>query len=48
LCLVRVVTRLAITEAAVAAGDAILGHLDSVRSDIATWEKLARDTQLPG
>jgi NAD(P)-dependent dehydrogenase (short-subunit alcohol dehydrogenase family) len=28
--------------------DAILGHLDSVRSDIATWEKLARDTQLPG
>jgi hypothetical protein len=42
----------AITEAAVAAGDdavdAILGHLDSVRSDIAAWEKLARDTQLPG
>jgi NAD(P)-dependent dehydrogenase (short-subunit alcohol dehydrogenase family) len=40
----------AITEAAVVAGDvagAILGHLDSVRSDIATWEKLARDTQLP-
>jgi NAD(P)-dependent dehydrogenase (short-subunit alcohol dehydrogenase family) len=28
--------------------DAILGHLDSVRSDIATWEKLARDTQLTG
>jgi NAD(P)-dependent dehydrogenase (short-subunit alcohol dehydrogenase family) len=28
--------------------DAILGHLDSVRGDIRTWEKLARDTQLDG
>jgi NAD(P)-dependent dehydrogenase (short-subunit alcohol dehydrogenase family) len=26
--------------------DAILGHLDSTRADIDTWEKLARDTQL--
>jgi NAD(P)-dependent dehydrogenase (short-subunit alcohol dehydrogenase family) len=26
--------------------DAILGHLDSTRSDIRTWEKLARDTRL--
>jgi NAD(P)-dependent dehydrogenase (short-subunit alcohol dehydrogenase family) len=28
--------------------DAILGHLDSVRGDIRTWEKLARDTRLDG
>lgn len=28
--------------------DRILGHLDSIRSEIATWEKLARDTRLPG
>jgi NAD(P)-dependent dehydrogenase (short-subunit alcohol dehydrogenase family) len=28
--------------------DAILGHLDSVRGEIRTWEKLARDTQLDG
>jgi NAD(P)-dependent dehydrogenase (short-subunit alcohol dehydrogenase family) len=28
--------------------DPILGHLDSIRSEIATWEKLARDTRLPG
>jgi NAD(P)-dependent dehydrogenase (short-subunit alcohol dehydrogenase family) len=27
--------------------DAILGHLDSTRADIITWEKLARDTRLP-
>jgi NAD(P)-dependent dehydrogenase (short-subunit alcohol dehydrogenase family) len=27
--------------------DAILGHLDSTRADITTWEKLARNTQLP-
>ena len=26
--------------------DAILGHLDSVRAEITTWEKLARDTRL--
>jgi NAD(P)-dependent dehydrogenase (short-subunit alcohol dehydrogenase family) len=26
--------------------DAILGHLDSVRTEITTWEKLARDTRL--
>jgi NAD(P)-dependent dehydrogenase (short-subunit alcohol dehydrogenase family) len=26
--------------------DAILGHLDSVRGEIRTWEKLARDTRL--
>jgi NAD(P)-dependent dehydrogenase (short-subunit alcohol dehydrogenase family) len=26
--------------------DAILGHLDSVRADITTWEKVARDTAL--
>lgn len=25
---------------------AILGHLDSVRTDISTWEKVARDTVL--
>jgi hypothetical protein len=24
--------------------DAVLGHLDSVRAEIATWEKLARAT----
>jgi NAD(P)-dependent dehydrogenase (short-subunit alcohol dehydrogenase family) len=28
--------------------DAILSHLDSVRADIATWEKVARDTRLAG
>jgi NAD(P)-dependent dehydrogenase (short-subunit alcohol dehydrogenase family) len=28
--------------------DAIVGHLDSTRADISTWEKLARDTRLPG
>ncbi len=28
--------------------DAILSHLDSTRADVATWEKLARDTRLPG
>lgn len=28
--------------------DAILGHLDSTRADITTWEKVARDTQLSG
>jgi NAD(P)-dependent dehydrogenase (short-subunit alcohol dehydrogenase family) len=28
--------------------DAILNHLDSIRADIGTWEKLARDTRLPG
>jgi hypothetical protein len=27
--------------------DPILGHLDSIRSEIAAWEKLARDTRLP-
>jgi hypothetical protein len=26
--------------------DAIVGHLDSVRSEITAWEKLARDTRL--
>jgi hypothetical protein len=26
--------------------DAITGHLDSVRSELATWEKIARDTRL--
>jgi NAD(P)-dependent dehydrogenase (short-subunit alcohol dehydrogenase family) len=26
--------------------DAIVGHLDSVRGELATWEKLARDTRL--
>jgi hypothetical protein len=26
--------------------DAILGHLDSVRTEITTWEKLARNTRL--
>ena len=26
--------------------DAILGHLDSVRSEVTTWEKLTRDTRL--
>jgi NAD(P)-dependent dehydrogenase (short-subunit alcohol dehydrogenase family) len=26
--------------------DAILGHLDSVRTEIASWEKIARDTRL--
>ncbi|WP_432037134.1 oxidoreductase [Streptomyces cucumeris] len=26
--------------------DAILGHLDGVRAEIATWEKLARDTRM--
>jgi NAD(P)-dependent dehydrogenase (short-subunit alcohol dehydrogenase family) len=26
--------------------DAILGHLDAVRAEIASWEKLARDTRL--
>jgi NAD(P)-dependent dehydrogenase (short-subunit alcohol dehydrogenase family) len=26
--------------------DAIIGHLDSVRAEITTWEKLARDTRL--
>ncbi|HMG65740.1 MAG TPA: oxidoreductase [Streptosporangiaceae bacterium] len=26
--------------------DAITGHLDSVRAELTTWEKLARDTQL--
>ena len=28
--------------------DAILGHLDSVRTEITTWEKLARNTRLAG
>jgi len=28
--------------------DPILGHLDSIRAEIAAWEKLARDTRLPG
>jgi NAD(P)-dependent dehydrogenase (short-subunit alcohol dehydrogenase family) len=28
--------------------DAILGHLDSVHAEVATWEKLARDTRLAG
>jgi NAD(P)-dependent dehydrogenase (short-subunit alcohol dehydrogenase family) len=28
--------------------EAILGHLDSTRADIAAWEKVARDTRLPG
>ena len=28
--------------------DAILGHLDSARADITTWEKLARGTRLAG
>jgi NAD(P)-dependent dehydrogenase (short-subunit alcohol dehydrogenase family) len=28
--------------------DAILGHLDAVRAEIATWEKTARDTRLAG
>jgi NAD(P)-dependent dehydrogenase (short-subunit alcohol dehydrogenase family) len=28
--------------------DAILGHLDSTRADVTAWEKLARDTRLPG
>ncbi|HEX3489015.1 MAG TPA: oxidoreductase [Streptosporangiaceae bacterium] len=28
--------------------DAILGHLDGTRADITAWEKLARDTRLPG
>jgi NAD(P)-dependent dehydrogenase (short-subunit alcohol dehydrogenase family) len=28
--------------------DAVLGHLDSVRAEIGTWEKLARDTALAG
>jgi NAD(P)-dependent dehydrogenase (short-subunit alcohol dehydrogenase family) len=28
--------------------DAILGHLDRTRADIITWEKLERDTRLPG
>ncbi len=28
--------------------DAILGHLDSTRADIETWEKLCRDTRLAG
>jgi NAD(P)-dependent dehydrogenase (short-subunit alcohol dehydrogenase family) len=27
--------------------DALLGHLDSTRADITTWEKLARNTQFP-
>jgi hypothetical protein len=26
--------------------DAILGHLDSVRSEVTTWEKLARNIRL--
>jgi hypothetical protein len=26
--------------------DAILGHLDTVRAEVTTWEKLARDTRL--
>jgi hypothetical protein len=26
--------------------DAVLGHLDSVRAEISTWEKTARDTTL--
>jgi hypothetical protein len=26
--------------------DAILGHLDSVRTEITTWEKLTRNTRL--
>jgi hypothetical protein len=26
--------------------DAILGHLDSARAEITTWEKLARNTRL--
>ena len=26
--------------------DAILGHLDSVRAEVTTWEKLARNTRL--
>jgi NAD(P)-dependent dehydrogenase (short-subunit alcohol dehydrogenase family) len=28
--------------------DAILGHLDTVRAEVASWEKLARDTRLAG
>jgi NAD(P)-dependent dehydrogenase (short-subunit alcohol dehydrogenase family) len=28
--------------------DAILGRLDRTRAEISTWEKLARDTRLPG
>ena len=28
--------------------DAILGHLDSTRTDIDTWEKLTRDTRIVG
>jgi hypothetical protein len=26
--------------------DAIVGHLDSVRAEIAAWEKVSRDTRL--
>jgi hypothetical protein len=26
--------------------DAILGHLDAVRAEVVTWEKVARDTRL--
>ena len=26
--------------------DAVLGHLDSVREEVSTWEKLARNTRL--
>jgi hypothetical protein len=26
--------------------DAVLGHLDSVRGEVTTWEKLTRDTRL--
>jgi hypothetical protein len=26
--------------------DAISGHLDTVRAELATWEKVARDTRL--
>lgn len=28
--------------------DAITGHLDSVRAELAAWEKTARDTRLDG
>jgi hypothetical protein len=30
------------------AAAAILSHLERTRTDITTWEKLARDTPLPG